>query len=250
METIINFINNNKELCYLIFGALVLIAFIIIIFFVLDFIQSKKTKAVKPVIIDEKEKENAKLELEKIMKQMTADMENREPINITSYEQDQEEKAIISYEELVKAAKRTVESADIIDNESEDKENYLNTVRNSLVFEGKDDENIINKVESEVNDAYIQTALELDIKEDAKFKNTEFISPIFGKISNEISYPKIEEFESNKPFSKLSETFSEISAVNDYELIKESFTLEQLDNEIKRNTDFLNTLKEFRKNLQ
>ena len=74
--------------------------------------------------------------------------------------------------------------------------------------------------------------MELDFEEPKKFKNSDIISPIFG-IQKENNYQKKPKEE------KIEEPFV---ARHAYESIKKDY-------EDENNKDFLNSLKEFRKNL-
>ena len=77
----------------------------------------------------------------------------------------------------------------------------------------------------------IQSISESSVKEEPKkFKNSEFISPIYGVMENNLEYPTV----------KKSETVLDIMNTKDYN---------ELTEEIKKQEEFLNTLKAFRNNL-
>ena len=102
-----------------------------------------------------------------------------------------------------------------------------------------------------------------------KFKNTEFISPVYGKMDEHLEYPKVPQFHNNdREIEKELETYesnTESSLVNkniddflgdfDFENNIEVNSLEQtlnmkpLSEEVKKNDEFLQALKDFRKNL-
>ena len=82
---------------------------------------------------------------------------------------------------------------------------------------------------------------------DKKFKNTEFISPIFGKMDEHIEYPKIKAYNRDDDLS-LNEYFGQ-DVEEYYKEEKEMLNVEPLKNEMKKNDDFLKALKEFRNNL-
>ena len=84
-----------------------------------------------------------------------------------------------------------------------------------------------------------------------KFKTTEFISPIYGKMEDTSEYPVIK---ANKQEMKIDDNIdSRISRESKYHSnvsLEESLDLEPLSDEIKKNDEFLNALKDFRKNLE
>ncbi len=147
------------------------------------------------------EQQKAKDELERVFNQMSADLENKnpEPEEIENFEREQEENAIISYQELIRQATKQKEP--------------INTI-----------------VPKEKEKVQLQMSIE-DKEEPKKFKNSEIISPIFG-----VQNP-------NHVTSKIENKKEEpILASHAYEEIKKNYNGEN-------NKDFLNSLKEFRKNL-
>lgn len=102
----------------------------------------------------------AKSELEKVFNQMSKDLEEKEDRTIENFEREQEENAIISYQELIKQAK----AKNLIE-ETEQKE--------------------------EPKESYQQTLdLEEPEEEPKKFKNSEIISPIFGIQTGQAGQPQ------------------------------------------------------------
>ena len=67
-------------------------------------------------------------------------------------------------------------------------------------------------------------------EEPKKFKNSAFISPIYGVMNENLEYPKV----------KKTENILDIMNTKDYN---------ELTEEIQRQEEFLNALKEFRNNL-
>ena len=167
----------------------------------------------------DKELENNKKEVEEMLLKMQKDLEAKPEDVVTNFENEQEEKSIISYQELVKSVK--------------EKNNNIN-VQPVKIEEEK----------IEVEDVSDDT-LELEQLKEKKFKGTEFISPIFGKQNNKIKYPTV---------PKVNNTLlDEIDFDTNYvksEPKQEILSTKKLDKEIKKNDDFLNALKEFRKNLE
>ncbi len=78
---------------------------------------------------------------------------------------------------------------------------------------------------------------EIKKEEPKKYKKSEIISPIYGRQNVDISYPKIETFDRNKDFKD--------NLID----IEEDIRKQPLIDEDKSNEEFLNTLKEFRRNL-
>lgn len=190
------------------------------------FEDEKKEEKPKPQQLTE-EQQKAKAELERVFNQMSADLEAKNPrqAKIDEFEKEQEENAIISYQELMRQATT------------------------------KDTEPINSLIEKEKPQEKVQ--LEIDIKEEEeepkKFKNSEIISPIFGvqnknaiKNKEVIKKQNVEYKKKEKPiiakhaYEEIKQNYAEIK--QNYEEIKQNY---DEDN----NKDFLNSLKEFRKNL-
>ena len=135
-----------------------------------------KNKKVKPIdmnkVLDEED------ELNKIEEAFN----NNHPL--TSFEEEQEANAIISYQELVKAVEEKKATSEFKKDEKIKKEEIEST---------NDIENIINMLDKssseKIEDIEPEEVLE-SIKEEPKevikpkFKNSEFISPIFGTQNN------------------------------------------------------------------
>ncbi len=167
----------------------VAISICLIIIIIIAIIVVKKKNTVKPIDI---EKIEEKTPLEEVIEALEGTPERK----LTTYEQDQEENAIISYQELVRAveekkSKTTPVSTPVI-------EPVVNSVETpSLELSDILEENITTANEVIENtvlevDTYIEEqplidetavieALAENSEEEKKFKSSEFISPIFGK---------------------------------------------------------------------
>lgn len=147
---------------------------------------------------------NNKMDLEAMLSQMEATLNEKDKA-IVNFEQEQEAKAIISYEELKKA------------------------VNQNSNMEVKKVETLEPTIDAK------EVSRSADIAKDNKnFKNTDFISPIFGKMENNYDYPKIGEFEGQRTIIK-NESNQDLA----------------FDNHNKdKNEAFLDSLKQFRKNLE
>lgn len=150
------------------FYLIYIIIFLIIVVITLLINYLKKIKTNNQEIVKEiKEKvENiAKIEEEKIktsIDEVIENLENAPARNLNSYEQDQEENAIISYQELVEAVKGKVIEVDTL-SKPEPTENI----------------DSLKEVLSEVSKNPVDVISENDIGR-KKFKNSEVISPVFG----------------------------------------------------------------------
>ena len=172
----------------------------------------------KKPLTDEQKK--AKEELERVYAQMSMDLEKQEDNeiqeerleekdNIDEFEREQEENAIISYQELMAAAEKLKKQADKYEAYTEDNADVrvheaVNTYK----------EHTEKNIKPEVQ------------KEHHGFKNSEIISPIYG-------------IQKEKKKSSLNRQSNGIISKAYEEAITES----------EQNMDFLNSLKEFRKNL-
>lgn len=156
------------------------------------------------------EQKSAKEELERVYAQMSMDLEKQEEKdNIDEFEREQEENAIISYQELMAAAEKLKKQAD------------------------KYEAHVENSADTKVHEAmntykeHTEKSLKPEKKEEHHgFKNSEIISPIYG-------------IQKEKKKSSLKRS-------ND-DIISSAYEKSNIESE--QNMDFLNSLKEFRKNL-
>ena len=234
MNTIYSFLLTNIYLYICILIVLIIIA--TILFIMLS--NEKNRKKIKDNYVEaerveaelEKLEETPKSsELEEILKKMQEDIDLKPEDVVKKFEEEQEEKAIISYQELVDNVKSG--KIEVID----DEESNVNFVENLEVEDtvepimsiAEEEPDITPEMVKEV----IQTISDSCVKEEPKkFKNSEFISPIYGIMNSNLKYPTV----------KKSETVLDIMNTKDYN---------ELTEEIKKQEDFLNALKEFRNNL-
>lgn len=171
---------------------------------------------IKPVELTEEQKQ-AKAELERVYEQMSADLEKQEEKHddIDAFEREQEENAIISYQELMAAAEKLKQEANGYEAHVEDKADMR--VNEAMNTYKEHTEKTVKKQEEEKSVYH-------------GFKNSEIISPIYG-IQRENSREK----SSPKPQRNgiISGAYEDINP----------------ESENEKNIDFLNSLKEFRKNL-
>ena len=172
--------------------------------------------------VQDEKLENNKKEVEEMLMKMQKDLEAKPEDVVSNFESEQEEKSIISYQELLNSVKEknnTVKAQPI--KIEDDKELF-------------DDEDTM-KIEpiKNINE------------EEKKFKGTEFISPIFGRQENSIKYPTVSKSEEKDIFNEIDVNINKEINNEDLNIIDTS----KLDNEIRKNDEFLQALKEFRKKL-
>lgn len=208
------------------------------------FIKSKPIQIeINSEITNENKPNNDKsYDMESILSRMQEDLTKRDEKQILQFEQDQEKEAIISYKELLKANGKdepsNIETSkfDLAEFFESMTENSKNSYSLNNINEAEDlsvitiDENIepkldirkeINEFKNNINSNTQVSKIEVDApKENTKFKMSEFISPVYGRMEPKLNYPTI---------PNLDEKQKSIS---------------QLDDE-----EFLSVLKAFRQNL-
>lgn len=216
-----------------------------------DMNRSRKTDKVD--IIDEEEKpvvsENT-IKIEGILDQMQKNLEASPSTVVDNFEREQEEKAIISYQELVKQLKRGKIEENVIkvDEDTLTGDKSLN----ALVDEIKNPTRELKELET------VKEVVSSDTK---KFRNTDFISPVYGKMEDKLEYPKVKSFarkDSIEELNQFDEKYGKYNIEsyleefkNDTNLntLEQTLDMEPISTEIKQNEDFLKALKEFRENL-
>ena len=195
-----------------------------------EILNDMEEPAKEEIKIEDKEKEEQqdlkleenKREVEEMLMKMQKDLEATPEDVVTNFENEQEENSIISYQELLKSVK-------------EKKENEIKVTPVKIEEE---------KIEIEEFDNEDTLQLDLEKESDKKFKNTDFISPIFGRQDSKIKYPTVPKLKREEQ----EETLSLFDSLDiDYE--EKIVDTKKLEAEIKKNDDFLKALKEFRKNL-
>ena len=157
--------------------------------------------------------------IEDVLKAMQLDLEKQKYEKIDRYEEEQEENAVISYQELLdrKMALNEINA----DNEPKEEKVELEEIEEEPV-------SYLDRLAK-----YENMSLEPSYEwktDDRQFASSEFISPIFGRQdSSKIEYPTV------KKKIETKETFTT--------------TVHTGEDALEQTADFLNTLKEFRKNL-
>ena len=241
----LDFINNNF---YLYLGIVIALLIINIILTIVCINQRKRKKIkadfkeIEDIVnsSDEKEKETYKpevaFELEKVLEKMQQDISIPPEEVVKKFEEDQEKNAIISYQELVDSVNNNkinvVEDEEgeidyVAKLESEMSDSIPETIE-TPIFDTK-----LESFDDYANKSHLDIIDELDIGETPKkFKSSEVISPVFGRDIPNYEYKKIDSFANTN---------------NKVEV--EQVAGDTIDNEIKKNEDFLKALIEFRNNL-
>lgn len=195
---------NFSTIDFILLGALVLLNIVFIVFIIL--LSKKrgqssvldKNEELKVTKIDSKETENSAFD--EIMEAMKKDVNSKKENAVEIFEQEQEEKAIISYQELLKIQKK---------------------------------EPIEEEQEVEQKQTKTKAVPKLVTTKSGKFTKSEFVSPVFGKVEKNDN----------------TDIEIEVDKEVDTHELERSLNIEPLAEEIKKNNEFLNALKEFRKNL-
>lgn len=166
--------------------------------------------------VEEEQDEKNRSTIEEVLKAMNEDLEKEKYETIDKYEEEQEENAVISYQELV--ARKMA----LADDEQEEKHVDEVITKTSYI----QDENGVTPVSFQKIQLTDQE--ETPQKSTSKFSNSEFISPVFGRLDNTMEYPTLKKTVETTTFTQTK--------------VGEDNLSEETD-------EFLNTLKEFRKNL-
>lgn len=206
----------------------------------------------KTVVIEPIKEDRA--DISSMLNAMQKDLKAKEEEDsVANFEAEQEEKSIISYQELINSLKnkdqvskiQKVESVPVIDIENTDEVPVIDIEDkiDAPVIEIDDEVEPIKKM-IENKDSFDSNNV---VKK--KFKTTEFISPVYGKMENTSEYPVIKN-NKHEMVEKVSEPIRSREEYRNNISLEESLDLQPLSDEIKKNDDFLNALKDFRKNLQ
>lgn len=235
MTAVFDFIINHMYLYVCVIIGLVILNSILIILAINkhkrikiknDYIQAEINEQKLNEVDDEKQPN----ELELLLQKMQEDVNVKPEDVVKNFEQEQEDNAIISYQELVDNVKQgKIEIVDDEDTGVNFVEGLVADDEPIMALEAVEDE---NKVTPEMVKEAIETiSNDKVVEEPKKFKKSDVISPVFGIMDEkEIEYPTIK---------KASRTMDLLNT-NEYN---------NLSDEIKRQEEFLNALKEFRKNL-
>ena len=242
----LNFINNNF---YLYLGIIIALLILNIILTIVCINQRKRRK-IKNTFKEIEEIANSEdtkteeetykpevaFELEQILEKMQQDI-NAEPEEIVKkFEEEQEQKAIISYQELLDSVNNN--KIDVVEDE-EGETDFVAALEAQMsdiqpeTIETPIFDTRLESIDDYANKSHLDIIDELDIDEKPKkFKNSEVLSPVFGRDIPNYEYKTINSFANTN---------------NKVEV--EQVAGDSIDNEIKKNEDFLKALIEFRNNL-
>ena len=198
MTEFINLLTSNIYLYLSIIIVLVIITTILLIIAS----NQKNRKKIKDEFIEaekveeelEKVEETPKSnELENILQKMQEEIDLKPEDVVKKFEEEQEEKAIISYQELVDSVKSG--KIEVVD----DEETNINFVENLNVQDNIEPIESVNEqpvvTPQMVKDA-INNITSSSVKEEPKkFKNSEFISPVYGVMEEKLEYPTVKRTE-------------------------------------------------------
>lgn len=210
-----------------------------------------KNEPIQIEITSDVTENSSKCDIGSVLSKMQEDLTKKDEHKIETFEQEQEESAIISYQELLKANNKEK----VIDDE-DDKFDFNNIFvteeklpKHSEIFnklEAAEDLSIISideikepsleqkpfnlhqelmEFKQNINKKDENTRIEIDDTKEpnGKFKMSEFISPIYGRMEGKFDYPTIPNI------AKIADPNKNISDM--------------------KNDEFLNALKAFRQNL-
>ena len=226
MNSLMNIINNSTF-----YYVVVALAYVLVIFFVIFLLVKNKRKRIERVKIEDAPKKDIEsVDLEAVLDKMQEDVNKTKVDEVKSFEEEQEEKAIISYQELLKAVKRDVDDVTKVEIPSEEKPVVVEDEEAKVQIMPEE------VIEKSVSTPVVETMEEKETRKPSKFQNSEFISPIYGRVNNDVKYPKIPAFrEKQEP-------------INHEDDLEKTIVFDAIKND--DNDEFLKALKEFRNNLE
>lgn len=137
----------------------------------------EKPKDIHELVKEDPIKESKKTDIASVLEKMENELENGPSKKTISFEEEQEQKAIISYRELLKVAGKLKEEIKENEEYGEPKDTVITRLE-----EIKPKENVsikLDKVEDKIKEPIVKEEKQ-EVKE-KKFQSSEFISPIYGK---------------------------------------------------------------------
>lgn len=234
----LNIVTSNPIL-FGIFGFIIMLNLICILYLVIKERKGDKQEEndiVANLITEEKEEDTVSPPLDEVLEEMQKNLETSPEEAVSNFEQEQEEKSIISYQELV----QTLKSEEPVFTEM--KEELKKEIKDPEQEELKDQ--LKETIQTITTNKQEAEAIEEKKKKEAKkkiLKATEFISPIFGKMTN-----NREENKPNEQHQIEVKVDSNDTTFKKDTILKEGF----YGTSSSQNEEFLRALKEFRKNLE
>ena len=224
MNSLMNIINNSTF-----YYVAVALAYVLVILFVIFLLVRNKKKRIEKSKVEEAHKKDIEsVDLEAVLDKMQDDVNKTKVDEVKSFEEEQEEKAIISYQELLKAVKKDVDNVTKVELPKEEPQVALEDEPVQIMTE--------EIIEKKVDYPAVETIEEKANEKQSKFQNSEFISPIYGRVNNDIKYPKIPAFREQEKTNKHEEDLEKTIV---FDAIKDDDS-----------DEFLKALKEFRNNLE
>lgn len=212
----------------------------------------------------ELEKTQAQLELQRLTEELEKASQEEKAIDLTNFEVEQEENAIISMDELLKKGDALYDKNEVTQymdegnepiNLEELEKHFASSTPSSTVEESP----VMEQIESvspppqtvEMND-FLKPEEEVKLQEarETKFKSTPIISPVFGlqpEQAESIKQPvQIDVKEELTPIEEIPT----ILPHPDQLALEQTANLEKFDEEIRKTNEFLHQLKELQKKLQ
>lgn len=232
---LLNVLANNQFLLLLLIGVLIILLTLLI-----SSIQAHNKDYNRKVIkqqldimkeVEDMDKENTeapKADIAQVLNDMEQKLDKKSPIS--TFEEEQEEKAIISYQELIKSVKNL-------------KNDYVDP---DDIKEQEDPELLDLDFKSEpVKEEFLTEP------EKPKFKNSEFISPVYGRMQ-----PPTNMIKDDLP-DRFDDEIEEVDLTANPEVLRQPQKVDLITklnernlSETEKSVEFLSALKEFRKNLE
>lgn len=223
MNSLMNIINNSTF-----YYVVVALAYVLVILFVIFLLVRNKKKRIEKRIMEEENKKDIEaVDLEAVLDKMQEDVNKTKVDEVKSFEEEQEEKAIISYQELLKAVKKDVDNVTKVELPKTEIEVETEEEPVQIIPE--------ETIEKADNAPELEVMEEKEIKKPSKFQNSEFISPIYGRVNSDVKYPKIP-------------AFREEEQTNHEEDLEKTIVFDAIKDD--DSDEFLKALKEFRNNLE
>lgn len=275
----VNIAIDNKILIFLAALVIALMLGAIIYIFIKD--RKKDQEEIEELIEDLQESKREveevgfvekKSEIEEVLEKMQKNLETQTEDIVESFEKEQEEKSIISYQELLKTLQKEAEPKTMIVDELEAKQVPITTLGEETFEEPT------MSIKQESLESQTVTLEEKPKDAIKKFKNTDFISPVYGKMEEHLEYPTVPTFEHQQQLDlefedpnreqevlDVIEEFDrklENHNIDDYledfnfdnhikiDSLEQTLDMPPISPEVKQNEEFLQALKEFRKNLE
>ena len=246
MEFVVDFIENNLYLVIAIVSFLVILTVILTIVLINKKKRNNIKKEFDEVVKIEEENEKTEdvkpevaFELEQIFKKMQEDIELKPEEVVKKFEDEQEQKAIISYQELVDSVNNN--KIEVVEEDTGDidfvaalEEQMATTDQYISLIKAKTEEVIKEEKDDTVSKSHLDIIDVMNMDDDShKFQTSEILSPVFGRMQPDFEYKIID---------------SHAISNNKVELEQVAGPTPQDD--LAANEDFLRSLIEFRKKLE